>query len=125
VILEYVLSDFLLKTNIMRVNLSAELPDMKIELNPEDEQLIQKRLQSGAFHTVDEIIHDALTSQDAEEDWLEENKEAINAKISRGLAQLDSGEGISGDVARARLQERKAGWLSASVHDRLRTFTRS
>jgi Arc/MetJ-type ribon-helix-helix transcriptional regulator len=85
---------------------------MKIELKPEDEHLIQKRLQSGVFHTIDEIIHDALTSQDAEEDWLQENKEAINAKISRGLAQLDAGEGISGDLARTRLQERKAAWLA-------------
>jgi Arc/MetJ-type ribon-helix-helix transcriptional regulator len=55
---------------------------MKIELKPEDEQLIQKRLQSGAFRTIDEVIHDALTSQDAEEDWLKENRETINAKIS-------------------------------------------
>lgn len=85
---------------------------MKIELKPEDEQLIQKRLQSGVFHTIDEVIHDALTSQDAEEDWLQENREAINAKIARGLTQLDSGEGISGDLAGARLQERKAAWLA-------------
>jgi putative addiction module CopG family antidote len=85
---------------------------MKIELNPDDEQLIQKRLQSGAFHTIDEVIHDALTSQDAEENWLQENREAIHTKISRGLAQLESGEKISGDLARARLQERKAAWLA-------------
>ena len=74
---------------------------MKIELKPEDEQLIQKRLQSGAFHTIEEVIHDALTSQDAEEDWLQENREAINAKIANGLAQLNSRQGVSGDVARA------------------------
>jgi putative addiction module CopG family antidote len=85
---------------------------MKIELNPEDEQLIQKRLESGAFHSINEVIHDALASQDAEEDWLQENREAINAKIARGLGQLDSGKGISGDLAHARLQERKASWLA-------------
>ena len=85
---------------------------MKIELNPEDEQLIQKRLQSGAFQSIDEVIHDALTSQDAEEDWLQENRSIIAAKISRGLIQLDAGERISGDLARARLQERKATWLA-------------
>ena len=85
---------------------------MKIDLKPEDEQLIQKRLQSGAFHTIDEVIHDALTSQDAEEDWLQENREAINAKISRGLAQLNSGQGVAGDLVRAHLQERKAAWLA-------------
>jgi putative addiction module CopG family antidote len=85
---------------------------MKIELKPEDEQLIQKRLQSGAFRTIDEVIHDALTSQDAEEGWLQENRETINAKISRGLAQLNSGEGIPGDLARARLQAQKFAWLA-------------
>lgn len=85
---------------------------MKIELKPEDEQLIQKRLQSGAFHTIEEVIHDALISQDAEEDWLQENRSTIDAKIARGLTQLDSGEGISGDLSRARLQERKAAWLT-------------
>jgi antitoxin ParD1/3/4 len=85
---------------------------MKIELKPEDEQLIQKRLQSGAFRTIDEVIHDALTSQDADEDWLQENRETINAKISRGLAQLNSGEGIPGDLARARLQAQKSAWLA-------------
>lgn len=83
---------------------------MKIELRPEDEQLIQKRLQSGAFHSVDEVIHDALSSQDAEEDWLQENKSFIAAKISRGLAQLDRGESTPGDEARARMQRRKADW---------------
>jgi antitoxin ParD1/3/4 len=85
---------------------------MKVELKPEDEQLIQKRLQSGAFHSIDEIIHDALACQDAEEDWLQENREAINAKIARGLSQFDSGGGNSRDLARGRLQERKAAWLA-------------
>jgi hypothetical protein len=58
------------------------------------------------------VIHDALTSQDADEDWLQENRETINAKISRGLAQLNSGEGIPGDLARARLQAQKSAWLA-------------
>ena len=48
-----------------------------------------------------------LKFQDAEESWLHENRDAINAKIARGLDQLNSGKGISGDIARARLQERK------------------
>lgn len=85
---------------------------MKIELNSEDEQLIQKRLESGAFHSVDEVIHDALASQDAEEEWLLENRDEINEKISRGLSQIESGQKIPGDLAYARLQERKAAWLS-------------
>jgi len=45
------------------------------------------------------------------EAWLLENKEAINAKIERGMAQLDRGEGLPGDGLRARLEADKAGWL--------------
>jgi antitoxin ParD1/3/4 len=84
---------------------------MTIQLTPEDEKLIQERMQSGAFRTVEEVIHDALASQDAETVWLAENKEAINEKIARGIEQLDRGEGVSGEVARERLKQRKAEWL--------------
>jgi hypothetical protein len=31
--------------------------------------------------------------------------------IGEGLAQLDRGEGVPGDVSRARLQEKKAVWI--------------
>jgi antitoxin ParD1/3/4 len=84
---------------------------MTIQLTPEDEKLIQKRLQSGVFRSVEEVIHDALASQDAETEWLVENKEVINEKIERGIAQLDRGEGVTGEVAKAHLQQRKADWL--------------
>jgi antitoxin ParD1/3/4 len=84
---------------------------MTVQIKPEDEKLIEKRLQSGVFRSVEEVIHDALASQDAETEWLVENQGAISDKIARGIAQLDRGEGVSGEVARARLQQRKADWL--------------
>jgi hypothetical protein len=46
-----------------------------------------------------------------DEDLLWESKDAIHQEIGRGLAELDRGEGIPGDVSRARLQEKKADWL--------------
>jgi hypothetical protein len=45
------------------------------------------------------------------EAWLLENKEAINDKIERGLAQLDRGEGIPGNRLRGRLEADKSAWL--------------
>ena len=75
-----------------------------IEINrPEIEALIQQRLHSGAFESVEEVIYDALEVQREREAWLEENKEAIDAKIGRGLAQLDRGEVIPGEQLRERL----------------------
>ena len=85
---------------------------MTIEINrPEIEALIQQRLHSGAFESVEDVLFDALEMQSEREVWLQENKEAINAKIERGLAQLDRGEGIPGDELRTRLEADKAAWL--------------
>ena len=85
---------------------------MTIQINrPEIEALIQQRLHSGAFESVEDVLFDALEIQGEREAWLQENKEAINARIERGLAQLDRGEGISGDELRGRLEADKAAWL--------------
>ena len=79
---------------------------------PEIEALIQQRLHSGAFESIEDVLFDALAMQAERETWLQENKEAINAKIERGLAQLDRGEGIPGDDLRKRLEADKAAWLA-------------
>jgi hypothetical protein len=86
---------------------------MTIRINrPEIEALIQQRLHSGAFQSVEDVLFDALEIQREREAWLQENKGAISAKIERGLSQLDSGEGIRGDELRGRLEEDKASWLA-------------
>lgn len=94
---------------------AEQLPEgcaMTIEIKrPEIEALIQQRLHSGAFESVEDVLFDALKMQSEREVWLQENKDAINAKIERGLAQLDRGEGIAGDKLRARLADDKAAWL--------------
>ena len=56
-------------------------------------------------------LFDALEIQREREAWLQENKEAMNAKIERGLAQLDRGEGIRGDELRTSLAADKAAWI--------------
>ena len=86
---------------------------MTIQINrPEIEALIQQRLHSGAFESVEDVLYDALEVQAEREAWLQENKEAINAKIERGLAQLDKGEGIPGEDLRKRLEADKVAWLA-------------
>jgi len=85
---------------------------MTIQINrPEIEALIQQRLHSGAFESVEDVLFDALEIQREREAWLQENKDAINAKIERGLAQLDRGEGLPGAGLRQRLEDDKAAWL--------------
>jgi antitoxin ParD1/3/4 len=86
---------------------------MHIEIRrPELEALIKKRLQSGVFDSVEDVIFRALEAQDEQEEWLQDNKEAIHEKIELAMAQLDRGEGIPGDQLRARLETRKAAFLA-------------
>ena len=85
---------------------------MTIKINrPEIEALIRQRLHTGGFESVEDVLFDALEMQSEREVWLQENKEAINAKIERGLAQLDRGEGIPGEQLRRRLAADKAAFL--------------
>ena len=78
---------------------------MTIELKPEDEQLIQRRLQSGGFTTVQEVIHHALQVQEAEEAWLELHKREVGEKIEQAIAEFDQGGGILSSEVGPRLQE--------------------
>jgi antitoxin ParD1/3/4 len=84
---------------------------MNIAIEPEDEALIERRLRSGAFKTAEEVVHRALEAQEAEEEWLDVNRELIRRKIEQGVAELDRGEGIPADSVKALMLERKQAWL--------------
>ena len=92
--------------------LGTAIPNtMQIELHdPTSEALIEKRLASGAYSSAEEVVRRALELLDAEESWTDEERDALYAKITRGLEQLDRGEGIPGEEARRRLQKQKAAW---------------
>ena len=83
---------------------------MNVQLRPEDEQLVQKRLESGAFSSVEEVIHTALQTLEDDELDLIANKDAINAEIEAGLAELDRGEGSTEQEVRAWMAEQKQVW---------------
>ena len=85
---------------------------MPITLNPEQERLVSQAVQTGAYRSPDEVLNHALEVLTFQEDWLQENKAAINAKIERGIAQLDRGEGIPDEALQERLAKRKAAWLA-------------
>ena len=77
---------------------------MTIQLRPELEQPIQKDIERGGYQSVEQFVERAIQLLHGEEHLLQENKEAIHEAI---------GEGVPGDVSRARLQEKKAAWISA------------
>jgi len=85
---------------------------MTIQLTAEDEKRVEERLRSGAFHSVEEVIHHALQMQEAEESWLALHKREVGEKLERAMEEFDQGGGIPGSEARRRLKEMKASRLA-------------
>jgi len=61
------------------------------------EARIQKQLKASGSGSVEEVLLRLLETQEEQDRWLSENREAINTKIQRGIDQLDRGEGIPED----------------------------
>ncbi len=80
---------------------------MTITLNPETEALIRKRMESGEFQNVDELICQALLESQADEELY---RKEISDKIDLAIAEADRGESLTPEQARAWLEERKAVW---------------
>ena len=71
--------------------MTIEIRDASLEAR------IQKQLQATGSSTVEEVLLRLLETQEEQDRWLLENRNAINAKIRRGIDQLDRGEGIPED----------------------------
>ena len=62
--------------------------------NPALEARLQERMQTTGATSLEEAIARLRHTQEEQDRWLVENREVINAKIKRGIEQLDRGEGI-------------------------------
>jgi hypothetical protein len=72
------------------------------------EARIQRQIQATGSASVEEVLLRLLETQEEQDRWLLENREANNAKIRRGIEQLDRAEGIPEDRLDAYLAELKA-----------------
>lgn len=82
---------------------------MNIEIrNPEIEARLQKQLETTGSGSIEEALLRLLETQEEQDRWLGENQVSINAKIRRGLQQLNRGEGIPENQLNAHLAKLKA-----------------
>ena len=72
------------------------------------EARIKKQLQATGTASVEEVLLGLLETQEEQDRWLSENREAINARIRRGIEQLDRSQGIPEDQLDAHLADLKA-----------------
>ncbi len=83
---------------------------MQLNVPPDLETLIKKRLASGGYTNAEDVLRRALEAQDAEESWSDEERRAFSAHIEEGYLQAERGELIDGAQARRDIQSMKDGW---------------
>ena len=81
---------------------------MKIEIrDPAIEARLRKQVQATGADSVEETLARLLETQEEQDRWLAENHDATNAKIQRGIEQLNRGERIPEDQLDAHLAKLK------------------
>ncbi|MGP8247332.1 MAG: type II toxin-antitoxin system ParD family antitoxin [Bryobacteraceae bacterium] len=83
---------------------------MQLNVPPDLETLINKRLSTGGYANAEEVVRRALESQDAEESWTDEERRALSAHIEEGYLQAERGELIDSAQARQEIQAMKDDW---------------
>jgi hypothetical protein len=72
------------------------------------EARIEKQLRATGSASVEEVLLHLLETQEEQDRWLLEDRGGVDAKIRRGIDQLDRGEGIPEDKVDAYLANLKA-----------------
>jgi len=79
---------------------------MSIQLTPEQEKLVQRKLQAGNYHSAEELLDIALRLLDefdrAEAAWVEDVRSKIDAAVeaSKHTAPIDGEVFVSGVLER-------------------------
>ena len=85
---------------------------MTITLELKLANLIQKRLESGAFETVQDVLLQAIESHRMRRPHGSPHQLEVSDKIDRAIAQADNGAGMPPDQYQAWLEEQKTQWRS-------------
>src|SRR5208283_3427358 len=83
---------------------------MQLKVPPDLERLIERRLSTGRYTSVEDVLVQALEAQDAEESWTDEERRALTAHIEEGYLQAERGELIDGAQARREIQAMQDSW---------------
>jgi Arc/MetJ-type ribon-helix-helix transcriptional regulator len=83
---------------------------MQLNVPPDLETFINKRLSSGGYTSIEDVLRRALEAQDAEESWTDEERRALSAHIEEGYLYAERGELIDGAQARREIQAMKDDW---------------
>ncbi|MCC5599293.1 MAG: type II toxin-antitoxin system ParD family antitoxin [Nostoc sp.] len=78
---------------------------MNISLTPELEQLVKDKVSSGKYHSVSEVMGEALRLLEERDRIRDQRLAELKAKIQVGIEELERGEGIDGEEVFAEIEE--------------------
>ena len=64
---------------------------MQLNVPPDLETLIKKRLSSGSYTDAEDVLRRALEAQDAEESWTDAERQALSAHIEERYLEAERG----------------------------------
>jgi Arc/MetJ-type ribon-helix-helix transcriptional regulator len=83
---------------------------MQLNVPPDLEELINRRLSSGGYADIEDVLRRALEAQDAEESWTDEERRALSVHVEEGYLQAERGELIDSEHARREIHAMKETW---------------
>ncbi|MEH1845149.1 MAG: type II toxin-antitoxin system ParD family antitoxin [Nostoc sp.] len=78
---------------------------MNISLTPELEQLVKDKVSSGKYHSVSEVMREALRLLEERDCILDQRLAELKAKIQEGIEASERGEVVDGEEVFAEIEE--------------------
>jgi antitoxin ParD1/3/4 len=78
---------------------------VNIPLTPELEQLVKDKVNSGRYHSVSEVMGEALRLLDERDRIREQRLAELKAKIQVGIEASERGEVVDGEEVFAEIEE--------------------
>ena len=85
---------------------------MQLDIPPDLQPLIDKRVSSGESRNAEEVFRRALEALEAEETWTDEERRVLDEKIDHALAQAAAGKVYGPEEARRKLAALRAAHVS-------------
>jgi antitoxin ParD1/3/4 len=86
------------------LNERPESQAMNVDLTPELEQLVIRKVEAGHYQSPSEVIREALRTMDELDQVQTLHVDEIRAQINAGLESLQQGKGLDGELVFQRLE---------------------
>jgi antitoxin ParD1/3/4 len=76
---------------------------MNVHLTPELERLVHKKVRTGRYNSASEVVREALRLLEEYDGVRATQLRELRRRMDNGLASLDRGEGVDGELFMGRL----------------------